>query len=485
MRWGILANLAVILLVSGLLLFVVFSASLQRAAIDIKMQHAAVFADILENQILASRSSENMWKEVRTLCKGGSGVRLLLYGPAGDVLGGCGVDRDPEKPNLSAPGRRVRVLRQDWPSILFSGMHVAVDITGSFPHGVSAARVYFAIPPAVLAPAWKFFAGYLILTQAALFFLGYFLFHRTVIGPVSEAASLAGKASGLAEFPDYDESAPLRGDIQKISSSLRGMLVKIVEDRRKMEALIEQLRNANRDLEAAQQGLIRSEKLAGVGRLAAGLAHEIGNPLQIVMGYVELLNRNPEPVSATEILARMDQELRRIHDILQRLLDFASPTKMKIVDCDLNALVKDCESLIKGRKGFRNVEFEFTPEPGLPLIPTEPEKIRQVIVNLIFNAVDAVPATGGKISLRTRQAGSFLEIEVADNGSGIREADLEKVFDPFFTTKEPGKGTGLGLAVCLGLVESLGGSIEITSKEIEGTLAVVRLPAFSRAQVSI
>jgi two-component system NtrC family sensor kinase len=111
------------------------------------------------------------------------------------------------------------------------------------------------------------------------------------------------------------------------------------------------------------------------------------------------------------------------------------------------------------------------------MMETEPEKIRQVLVNLIFNAADSIPESGGKIILRTRKVENAAEIEVEDTGSGIFQENLAKVFDPFFTTKEPGKGTGLGLAVCLGLVESMNGSINIESQEGKGTAVVVRIPS--------
>jgi two-component system NtrC family sensor kinase len=108
-------------------------------------------------------------------------------------------------------------------------------------------------------------------------------------------------------------------------------------------------------------------------------------------------------------------------------------------------------------------------------VETEPEKIRQIMINLLFNAADAIPESGGRIAIQTRKLEEALEIEIRDTGSGILELDLEKVFDPFFTTKEPGKGTGLGLAVCLGLVESLGGEIKVESVPGEGTAVRVTL----------
>lgn len=482
MRWGVLANLALILFVSGVLLFVVFCASLERAAVDARVDQAAMLMDIVQNQILRASGSDQMWEGVKNLCRSRAGMRLALYDAQGIVVGGCGANKDLEKPNLSEQGRRVKAER--WPTGLIHSKSLIVDSTGDFPHGIRSLRVLFEIPPSVFTPAWKFFAAYLVLTQGALFFLGYLLFHRTVIGPISDVANLAGRAAGVADFPDHADASQFKGDIQKIAGSLRAVMVKILEDREKMEALIGQLQAANRDLEAAQQGLIRSEKLAGVGRLAAGLAHEIGNPLQIVMGYVELLQRQPEPGSRDEILGRMDSELKRIHDILQRLLEFARPIRKVVEICDVNSLVKDCGALLKGRKGFRNLDFEFELCPDLPMIKTEPEKIRQTLVNLIFNAADAIPESGGKIVLRTRKSGDMMEIQVQDSGSGISAEDLEKVFDPFFTTKDPGKGTGLGLAVCLGLVESLGGGIDVSSVEGQGTTVTVALPIENHASLA-
>ncbi len=288
-------------------------------------------------------------------------------------------------------------------------------------------------------------------------------------------ARLAGKASGLADVETFPDSLSLQGDIQKISTGLRSMIVKIVDDRERMEKLVEQLSAINRDLRAAQQGLIRSEKLASVGRLASGVAHEIGNPLQILLGYIELLSRGADPEQRREILPRMEQELRRIHDILRRLMDFARPIQSNVVECDINELLKDCAALLKGRKGFHHVEFAYELDPNASRMITEPEKIRQAVVNLVINAADAT-GQGGKILLRTRLRDDHVEIEIEDNGCGISAENLEKVFDPFFTTKEPGRGTGLGLAVCLGLVESMGGSMNLVSEEGRGTTALLRLP---------
>lgn len=476
MRLGVLLNLAVILAVSGLLLFVVFSASLQRAVLEDKTRQAALIGEMLRHQMRSFDSPEKRWEWVSRVCTGRDGLKLLLYNSKGKIVGGCRTRAELPQPDHLSPGQTIHVVGRAFPGSLYHGMSVIVDVKGDFPQDLGTIRAVMKIPPSVFATAWKFVAAYLVLTQLALFFLGYVLFHRTVIGPIRETARIAGNASGLASVRDLSRSWRLQGDMQRISASLRAMIMKIVDDREKMQELVDELRESHHELEAAQQGLIRSEKMATVGRLAAGLAHEIGNPLQIVMGYVELLQREAASNSCSDILARMDDELNRIHTILQRLLEFARPIKENVQTCDVNRLVEDVASLVKGRKGFRKIEFEVILDPNLEPTPTEAEKMRQVLINLLFNAADAIPESGGKICLRTEKTDEQFIIEVQDSGSGIPAENLEKIFDPFFTTKEPGKGTGLGLAVCLGLVESIGGSLDIRSETAHGTTVTISLP---------
>ena len=177
-----------------------------------------------------------VWASVRAICRGESGSKIDLYGSDGNRLGGCGPETDLGPPDQRTAGRRVRIQGARWPLRLFQPKIVVLDVTGTFRHDVKAVRTFLEIPPSVYAPAWKFFGGYLVLTQVSLFFLGYILFHRTVIGPVREVAGLAGKASGLTESRQFSFALDGKGDIQKISTGLRAMIVKIVDDRKKMEA---------------------------------------------------------------------------------------------------------------------------------------------------------------------------------------------------------------------------------------------------------
>ncbi len=483
MKLSVLVNLAVILAVSGLLLFVVFSASLERSELDQNIRQTQIALELIETQLLKAGSAEDVWDLVRTVCLSSKGLRIMLYDRAGEILAGCRPPGTSSTPDVHASDRQINITVSGvrWPRSLLKGRTVVGDLVGSFPHGVRAIRCFYDIPPLAMSPALKFFTAYLLLTQASLFLLGYILFHRSVLGPIRDVAAMAGKAAGMTDSPFLTEALGWRSDIQMIAVSLRSMMLKVLDDREKMQSMIEELQKINKNLETAQQGLIRSERLAGVGRLAAGLAHEIGNPLQIMLGYAELLETEPDPKKRTEIIAKLEQELHRIQDILEELLNFASPRRDYPQCCHINALVNECASLVKGRKGFRKIGFEYDLQQDLPTLETEPEKIRQVLVNLLFNAADAVGDREGTVVFRTRIEDDRIQLTLEDNGSGIEPQHIEKVFDPFFTTKQPGKGTGLGLAVCLGLVDSLGGTISIASEHGKGTSVTVGLPLHRKA----
>jgi signal transduction histidine kinase len=416
-----------------------------------------------------------MWQGIRSVCRSHSGLRLALYARGGKLIGGCNLAGLVSEPVISEPGAHVRVAATSRLTQALYGAVLIVDAGGPFRHGAHTIRVTLEIPPSVFSTSWKFFGAYILLTQAALFFLGFILFHRTVIGPIGEIAALAKKGLSVTDYPTFVDEVKLKGDVRNIAGALKSMVLKIVEEKENAAGLVEKLRNANKELEALYQGLVRTEKLAGIGRLAAGMAHEIGNPLQIVMGYVEFLQLRADEKSK-DVLRRMDQELKRIHEILRRLLDFARPAKAENTSTAINTLVADCVSLVKDRKGFSHCAFVVNPDAHLTTIRTQPEKVRQALINLVFNSADAIPESGGVITISTLARADGAEIRVEDTGCGIPKDELPRVFDPFYTSKEPGKGTGLGLAICLGLMDSLGGDIVIGSEPGVGTAVTIYIP---------
>ncbi len=474
MRWGTLTNLAIILVVSGILLFMVFIASLERAGVDARVFQAELIVNGVEAELRNAADHIMFWNLVRKTCRKHPGLRLIIYERNGEILGGCGEALVPGPAKMKSVNKReISVVSKNGFPGPFSERLVLVDTKGGFPDPAYMARFIIRLPPSVFSDSLRFFAAYLALTQISLFILGYLMFHRMIIGPIKETAKLAAKTAGLTNDQEQPSQESKVEDIQTITRSLLAMIQRIQANKEDMERLLGELKEANKNLAAAQEGLIRSEKLASAGRLAAGVAHEVGNPLQIVIGYIELLNDESDPDQRKDILARVDGELSRIDAILSRLLDFAKPIADDVVKTDLNELVMDSGMIIDGRRGFRQVEIKYDIQENLPPILTEPEKVRQILVNLILNSVDAMEDAGGVIILSTRYLGDRIELGVQDSGPGITADIKQKIFDPFFTTKDPGRGTGLGLAVCQSLAESIDATLEIESDGINGTAAIL------------
>jgi len=352
---------------------------------------------------------------------------------------------------------------------------------------------------------------YAALITAVMLLLGWVLLHRQIVRPVDRLLQSADRISegDLAFLLTADKGS----ELGRLGFSLSRMARRIEEDQKKLRDQIEQLTRLNRELHQAQQGLIRSEKLASVGKLAAGLAHEIGNPISAILGYVEMLQS--EEVDAEEqrdMLSRVQSEVERIDTIIRDLLAYSRPGRDNVVEVDPAGLVESAMALIRPQKKYKLIEFNIEVPEDLPPVRADPDLMRQVLVNLMLNALDAVES-GGHIWVRAaplgRSAEGVLEwsgrteffnlgevhrirppedgkaiapgarvvvFTVVDDGPGIAEEDLTRVFDPFYTTKEPGQGTGLGLAICHSSVHALSGEIWVYSKPGQGTQMAFSLP---------
>lgn len=235
-------------------------------------------------------------------------------------------------------------------------------------------------------------------------------------------------------------------------------------------------------LAETQRQLTQADKLASVGRLAAGIAHEINNPLTGVLTYASLLlkgqNAGPEVQSDLEVIVR---ETKRCREIVKGLLDFARPTPPRRAPADLNETVRRAVAVVINQLAQNHVDLALDLSPELPTVAADANQIQQVLVNLILNAAEAVGEAGGTIRIRSRSTGEgeapgrFLELTVEDTGRGIPPDDLPRLFEPFFSTKG-NRGTGLGLAVTWGIVQSHGGTIDVQSEPGKGSRFTVRLP---------
>lgn len=230
--------------------------------------------------------------------------------------------------------------------------------------------------------------------------------------------------------------------------------------------------------EYAQQQIMKSERLATLGQLAAGVAHEINNPLGAVLMYTHLSLEEMEAEDPhRKNMEKAVGEATRCKDIVKGLLDFARQTEPKVEELAANEILERTLSLVENQALFQNVKITKLFSPSLPKVMIDGSQIQQVFTNIILNAAEAIEKEGD-LSVATRIApdGEHIEIEITDTGCGISKESLEKIFDPFFTTKEVGRGTGLGLAVSYGIVARHKGTINVKSEQGKGTTFIIRLP---------
>jgi signal transduction histidine kinase len=326
---------------------------------------------------------------------------------------------------------------------------------------------------------------------AVLVIFGGVFLDRTVLSPVRKLASAAEKVAA------GDYSLRVEGvegnEVGQLAASFNRMVEGILE--------------AQERLRRSGEETFRSEKLATVGRLAAGVAHEVGNPLMAIRGYAEhLLKHPPGAAESKECLEKVVEETKKIENIVRGLLSVASPGGGREGATDVNAVVRETVEMLSYRNLFRDVEvrLELGETPRAAILE---DRFRQVLLNLVINAVDAMKGRG-RVTVRTwvvegwsagrrsplrrrdtdpaemdgtklRAAGDGtgggVALAVTDTGGGIPAGDLPLLFDPFFTTKEPGKGTGLGLSVSRTIVEGAGGEIRAESEEGVGATFLVVL----------
>ena len=233
--------------------------------------------------------------------------------------------------------------------------------------------------------------------------------------------------------------------------------------------------------------IMESERLAHIGQLAAGVAHEINNPLQGIVTYSHLLLERATTRNGTqESLEKIVKQANRCRDIIRGLLDFSRQRKPDKRLSSVNRILEECVSLVDNQVLFHNIRIVTNPNKDLPQILMDPSQIQQIFMNLIINAAEAMNGAG-KLTLTTRfvPADNAVEVDFSDTGHGISEEDLDRIFDPFFTTKEVGHGTGLGLAISYGIIKEHKGTISVESQMGKGTTFTVRLPVTTEQEATV
>lgn len=303
--------------------------------------------------------------------------------------------------------------------------------------------------------------SYVVLYGLVLVLFGGYLLGRTVAAPVRR---LVGQVKGVAAG-DLSRSAEVEGpaEIAELASAFNAMTASLLASREQTEATIQSLHAANAELRKTQDALVRSEKLATVGHLAAGMAHELGNPLAAVLGYLELLQADLPPGGQRELTGYALKEVGRIDGLVRELLDYAAPSRGLPERFDPLAVLHEAVELLQhqGRPGSQFIDTASLPA-ALPLVAGYRAKLLQVFVNLLLNALDACDPEQ-PLQLTAGVEAAEVWLAVRDAGQGIAPEALPHIFDPFFTTKAPGRGRGLGLSVCQRVVEEIGGRIEVES----------------------
>ncbi len=361
----------------------------------------------------------------------------------------------------------------------------------------------------------------IVFDGVVLLIFGGFLLSHVLVKPLRDLARLTQRISE----GDFSETIQVtsKNEIGQLIDSFNRMILRLKENQESIESYLESLEITNRKLKEAQEELLRSEKLASIGRFAAGVAHEVGNPLGAILGYTSILEGGGvSEEEGRDYLKRIEREIERINRIVRELLDFARPSKQEVKDVEVNPVVENALSLLSYQKNFKNIQTELKLHPRLPCIRGNETQLSQVFINVILNAVDAMPQ-GGILRIETgpfvveylvtepirrlhprRRRGdpaesdyshlrkpdplsamltkfskgdTLAKIQISDTGTGIGKEDLKRIFDPFFTTKDPDKGTGLGLSVSLRIVESMGGEIKVESELGKGTKFEIYFPA--------
>ena len=314
--------------------------------------------------------------------------------------------------------------------------------------------------------------------------------HRLVYVPLRDLDAGAGRlASGnldqLIPVRSNDEFGELAASFNAMTRALRNSQAELREWGRTLE---KKVAKRTRELRIAEAEAARGEKLASVGLLAAGIAHELNNPLTGVLTFSHLIRKKmPDGSPEAEDLDLVIRETKRCAAIIRRLLDFAREKKPEKKYGDINQIIEETARLVERPAHLRDIEIALELDRELPQGWVDADQIKQVVMNMLVNAQHAIEEKGS-ITIRTRRSPEprspepgarpvpMVEIAIIDTGCGIPEKNLKRIFDPFFTSKEVGKGTGLGLSVSHGIVQAHGGAIEVESQIGEGTTFRIYLP---------
>jgi len=500
--------LAILLMIGMVLIDLVMTATLQKELLRTEIAKGRLVVDTLEQRLLDIDSATDTLSESAIK---GEVIRLRDAVGFSEMVVVDGTDRVLHVGPLQAPLRKkleplarqafeTRIWRRqffgDTWGVFWKRDKYMAHSAPLYADGVVVAAMSMALPLEgiyqQLRDIQRIIIVYILINAGLLSVIGLLRISRIAVRPVLRLLKRA------ESFQEDDTllflSEKGESEFNRLSKALNSLFQRISEDRETLRQTVQTLEETNIDLKKAQKDIIQAEKLASVGRLSSGIAHEIGNPIGIIIGYLDLLKQSDlADEERTEYILRAEDEIQRISMILRQLLDFSRPSTGEVASVPVHEVLEDLVRVVQVQPLVANISVTLEKGAEEDRVLADPNQLRQVFLNLIINAADAIAGmedpVDGMLDIRsdTQNRGAsgksgsreYIKLMFMDNGPGISEEHLDTIFDPFFTTKAPGKGTGLGLSVCFMIVESLGGRILATSSRNKATTMTIFLPLIS------
>ena len=505
LKTGILTHLTLLIISAMLLINVVMVKFSERDLIQAKIEMGRLLLHIMEKRVgYAHTSTHENWvslgsdpkfkSEITQLLLNSGFSRLLMVSREGVKIFSAGSWGEAEKEALSISREAVATRKgafdfygSTWGVIWLA--HERINVAAPmFVQGrlIGAATICAHLNPIyqTLRKSEKIILIYILLNTIILVLFGIYLLSRTVVKPIHALLRITEEFKDGEPFPQLAEAS--RNEFGQLFRSLNMMLQRLDENKAELRSHISSLEKANKEIRKAQNEIIRSEKLASVGRLATGVAHEIGNPIGIVLGYMELLKKGGlSQEEKNDFLSRIESEITRINDIIRQLLDFSRLTSGEPKETKVHKLILELVDMLKPQPMMAQIQMQSVLKAVKDTVWTDPNQLKQVFLNVIMNAADAMGPdeashdnSNKALMIESLVIEDSIELRFTDTGPGISERELSHIFDPFYTTKEPGKGTGLGLSVCYRIIEGLGGAIRAESSLGKGTTIIIDIPLY-------
>lgn len=435
---------------------------------------AAHVADVRES------STASLDRTIASHVGDGGAIAVVVFGSTGERLASGGPPH--ELRMVTAPPRPYGEAVRRVLSTSGRALDIVVPTVTAEHEGAVVVRVRTEDDPARTAQVVRGIALYMTVFALALLVFAYIALTRAIVRPIEKLASSADRVASGA----LDLDVPTAGahEIAELGSSVREMAARLLSEEKALRSKVDELTATTKRLGETREQLAGSERMASVGKLAAGVAHEIGNPIAAIMGMHDLIDddETSDEVRA-DFLRRMRKETERIHVVVRDLLDYARPEdelprSARFAVAGVSEIINDALGLVQPQKDFKSILTRLEVDDDLD-VALGPQRLTQVLLNLLLNAGAALAARPDdrRIIVRAKKDGAKVRIEIEDNGPGVPSDIVPKIFDPFVTTKDVGAGTGLGLAVCRGIIEGAKGRIFVDRSYADGARFVVELPS--------